>query len=258
MRLLTLILLFLFGANSFGQYFKPYKVKYSPVYLTSSIRKHKGYWRNIVNYDIKNNNQYFGVSENSEFKKFDSLSRIALERFIVDRFNYFRKKKYSAKPLIWDDDLGDMCLHQIKYQRLLKKQTHLQKFDFPNFNEMSYERRVSHCKSEFPKFKHMSEGILNQNFAIKNKEYYKGVLIENIPPTFKILTDMFFTPKKGYNTCEWRWKDIMDQKWDCIYMYYDFDFHGDSSNNNFSFCNVMVVFAQYTDEYKGLEKEEVH
>jgi hypothetical protein len=214
----------------------------SQVILTSSPKYHNdpaGYWNGVINYDIKNPKTYNSRTENTQFKAFDSLSRITLERFILDRFNHYRKLR-GAKPLVWDEDLRPLCYQHVTYQRIAGKQTHFQnEKDVPNFVEMGYGDRHRKLCTDGPKFKNSSEGLINQGFQIKGSWD-----MNLIYPTYKQLVDMFFTPGKGYNTCEMHWNDVMNANWDCIYIYYDFNFVN-TNPTDFCYSNVTIVFAEY-------------
>jgi len=90
---------------------------------------------------VINNNVYFGKKETSVVTKYDSLTRCAIERFIVDRFNYYRKQK-GAQPLVWDETLRPMTYHHVVYQRLTKTQEHSEDINVPNFIELNFADRA--------------------------------------------------------------------------------------------------------------------
>jgi len=207
--------------------------------LTRSPKYYTGYWNDVVNYDIKNPKIHNGRSENTQFKTFDSLSRITLERFILDRFNHYRKLR-GAKPLIWDEDLRPLCYQHVTYQRLSGKQTHFQnEKDVPNFEELGYGTRHRKLCTDLSKFKNSSEGLINQAFQINS------IVAKDVPfPTYKMIVDMFFTPDIGYNSSELHWNDIMDAQWDSVFIYYDFDFLG-KQEKTWAYSNVTIVFASY-------------
>jgi len=212
------------------------------VQLTYSPKYYGGIddqWHNVVNYDIKNTKTYNGRTENTVFNGYDSLSRITLERFILDRLNYFRTTMYGAKALVWEESLRPVTYHHVVYQRLLGKQTHFERWDVPNFTEMGIWPRINKfCGNKFESF---SEGLINQMFQLKSI-----VATEKKNPTYKMLVDMFFTPDRGYNTCPLHWNDIVDKEWDCIFIYYDFEFiNKDAASSSFIYANVTINYASY-------------
>ncbi len=229
-----LIIILFSSYNSISQLVTSPSIK-----LTTSPKYYIGYWNNVINYDIKNPKTYNGRTENTQFKAFDSLSRITLERFILDRFNHYRKLR-GAKSLVWDEDLRPLCFQHVTYQRLAGKQTHFQnEKDVPEFQELGYGDRHRKLCTDGPKFKNSSEGLINQAFQIHSS------IAEDIPyPTYKMIVDMFFTPDIGYNSCELHWNDIMNGQWDSIFIYYDFDFLG-KQEKIWAYCNVTIVFAEY-------------
>ena len=205
-------------------------------YQNESVALH---WNTVVNYDIKNPKIYNNYTENTQFKKFDSLSRVTLERFILDRFNYYRKIR-GDKPLIWDEDLRPLCYQHVTYQRLSGKQTHFQnEKDVPNFEELGYGTRHRKLCTDLAKFKNSSEGLITQAFQIKGNSDP-----DLIYPTYKMIVDLFFTLKFGYNTCELHWNDIMDAQWDSVFIYYDFNFVN-TNPTDWAYSNVTIVFASY-------------
>jgi hypothetical protein len=234
MKIYLTLSLMVFSYNTLSQLVTSPTIK-----LTSSPKYYSGYWNNVINYDIKNSKTYNSRTENTPLKSFDSLSRVTLERFILDRFNHYRKMR-GAKPLIWDEDLRPLCYQHVTYQRLSGKQTHFQnEKDVPNFEELGYGTRHRKLCTDLLKFKNSSEGLINQAFQIKS------TIATDIPfPTYKMIVDMFFTDNIGYNTCELHWNDIMDAQWDCIFIYYDFDFLG-KQEKTWAYSNVTIVFASY-------------
>lgn len=211
-----------------------YYVDAPSVHLVSSPKYYgeKYYnWEEVINYDIKNNKIYNGRSENTVFDAYDSISRITLERFILDRLNYFRTTKYKVKPLVWDDSLRPVVYHHVVYQRLLGKQTHFERWDVPNFTEMGISVRFKKfCGDKYTNF---SEGLLNQIFQLAG---------QYVPtPTYKMIVDRFFSPTTGLNLCHLHWNDAVDAKWDRVFIYYDFDYWG--TEGNFRMSNITITYA---------------
>jgi hypothetical protein len=232
---LAVIFSFILSSNSISQVILTTSPKYYN-YQNESVARH---WNNVVNYDIKNTKTYNGRNENTQFKAFDSLSRITLERFILDRFNHYRKLR-GAKSLVWDEDLRLLCFQHVTYQRLAGKQTHFQnEKDVPGFQELGYGTRHRKLCTDGPKFKNSSEGLINQSFQIKGNSNP-----DLIYPTYKMIVDLFFTLKFGYNTCELHWNDIMSGQWDSIFIYYDFNFVN-ATPDDWAYSNITIVFAEY-------------
>jgi hypothetical protein len=187
---------------------------------------------------IVNNNVYFGKRETSPVIKFDSLTRCAIEKFIIDRFNSYRKS-IGSQPLIFDDGLKNMAYHHVVYQRLAKKQEHTESIDFTNFTEMCFQDRAT-ILGGYDKYDNISEGLLStlDNISVDNINNEKT-------PCIKDIVDKFFTPGRGYNTCEYHWNQIMEPQWNRIFIYYDFNWLGDMSDSKFTMVNVTIVFASY-------------
>jgi hypothetical protein len=187
---------------------------------------------------IVNNNVYFGKKETSIVTKYDSLTRCAIERFIVDRLNYYRKQK-GAQPLIWDEGLRTMCYHHVVYQRLTKTQEHSEDIDVPNFVEMSFDKRAD-ILGKHDNYRIFSEGLLSvvNNISVGRYQNEK-------PVTIKQLVDNFFTPGYGYNTCDLHWNQIMEAQWDRIFIYYDFNWLSakGSESTSYNKANVTVQIA---------------
>ena len=211
------------------------QLTYSPKYYGGIDKQ----WHNVINYDIKNTKTYNGKTENAVFDRYDSLSRITLERFILDRLNYFRTTMYGAKALVWEESLRPVVYHHVVYQRLLRKQTHFEHWDVPNFTEMGIRPRINKfCSGKFDQF---SEGLINQIFQLKSI-----VAPEKKNPTYKMLVDMFFSPDTGYNMCPLHWNDIVAKEWDCIFIYYDFEFiDNEAETSSFMYANVTINYASY-------------
>ena len=187
---------------------------------------------------LVNTNVYFGKKETSAVTKFDSLTRCALERFIVDRLNYYRKRA-GVQPLVWDEGLRTMCYHHVVYQRLTETQEHTETIDLPNFEEIDISERGLKLAGGRDKYNVFSEGLLSGLDNIKVDGYNNEKA-----PTIKDLVDRFFTPGRGYNTCDAHWNQIMETQWDRIFIYYDWDCykHG-NVNRKSSLFNVTVQIA---------------
>ena len=206
--------------------------------LTSAYSQKFYVSRNNVS-KLVNTNVYFGKKETSSVTKFDSLTRCALERFIVDRLNYYRKRA-GVQPLVWDDGLRKMCYHHVVYQRLTKTQEHSEKIDLPNFEELDINGRGIKLANSQLKYNDISEGLLSGLDNIKVDGYNNEKA-----PTIKDLVDRFFTPGRGYNTCDAHWNQIMEPQWDRIFIYYDWNWIGDPTDCN---CNAMFnVTVQIAD-----------
>jgi hypothetical protein len=232
---LTIVFLVFTSYNLFSQVILTTTPKYYN-YQNESVAMQ---WNTVVNYDIKNTKTYNGCTENTQFKTFDSLSRVTLERFILDRFNHYRKLR-GATPLVWDEDLRALCYQHVTYQRLAGIQTHFQnEKNVPNFEELGIGTRHRKLCTDSPKFKNSSEGLINQAFQIKGAR-----CPDLIYPTYKMIVDLFFTLKFGYNTCELHWNDIMDAQWDSVFIYYDFNFVN-ANPTDWAYSNVTIVFASY-------------
>lgn len=186
---------------------------------------------------IVNNAVYFGKKETSIVTKYDSLTRCAIERFIVDRFNYYRKLK-GAQPLIWDETLRPMTYHHVVYQRLTKTIEHTEDVDVPGFEEMNFADRATKLVG-YAKYNQFSEGLINQFNNI-----FVGYGQNEKPVTIKQIVDKFFTAGYGYNTCDAHWNQIMEPQWDRIFIYYDFNWLVDASKSiSYNQSTVTINFA---------------
>ena len=186
---------------------------------------------------ITNNVVYFGKKETSLVTKYDSLTRCAIERFIVDRFNYYRKLK-GAQPLIWDETLRPMTYHHVVYQRLTKTMEHSEDIDVAGFEEMNFAVRATKLVG-YAKYNQFSEGLINQfnNIFVGYGQNEKSV-------TIKQIVDKFFTAGYGYNTCDAHWNQIMESQWDRIFIYYDFNWLVDASKSiSYNQSTVTINFA---------------
>ena len=204
----------------------------------NSLAQYNNYYigKNNVS-KVVNNAVYFGKKETSIVTKYDSLTRCAIERFIVDRFNYYRKQK-GAQPLVWDEMLRPMTYHHVIYQRLTKTQEHSEDIDVPNFEEMNFVDRATKLVG-YAKYNLFSEGLINANNSLCVGRYYNEKSV-----TIKQIVDKFFTAGYGYNTCDAHWNQIMEPQWDRIFIYYDFNWLTDASkSNNYNSANVTVQFA---------------
>ena len=204
----------------------------------NSLAQYNNYYigKNNVS-KVVNNAVYFGKKETSIVTKYDSLTRCAIERFIVDRFNYYRKQK-GAQPLVWDENLRPMTYHHVVYQRLTKTQEHSEDIDVPNFEEMNFVDRATKLVG-YAKYNLFSEGLINANNSLYVGRYYNEKSV-----TIKQIVDKFFTVGYGYNTCDAHWNQIMESRWDRIFIYYDFNWLTDASkSNNYNSANVTVQFA---------------
>ena len=198
----------------------------------------------VIMFDITNSNKYNGKSENNVLTKFDSIERITLERFIIDRLNYYRKLN-GAKSLTYDASIRPAAYHHALYQRLLSKQigvmqqTHYENIDIPNFTELEIMGRFALLNKNV--HANIGEGLIHQGFQIPAQ------FNENCPKvTYKKLVDMFFTPGMGYPTSSAHWNDIMDPKWDAICLYYDFEYLEPISSETFYImANVTLVYTKY-------------
>jgi uncharacterized protein YkwD len=186
---------------------------------------------------VINNNVYFGKKETSVVTKYDSLTRCAIERFIVDRFNYYRKQN-GAQPLVWDETLRPMTYHHVVYQRLTKTSEHSEEINVPNFVELNFADRAKSLVG-YTKYNLFSEGLITMFNNI-----YVGPYDNPKPVTIKQIVDNFFTVGSGYNTCAAHWNQIMEPQWDRIFIYYDFNWLTDASkSNSYNKANVTVQFA---------------
>ena len=193
----------------------------------------------VIMFDITNSNKYNGKSENNVLTKFDSIERITLERFIIDRLNYYRKLN-GAKLLTYDVSILPAAYHHALYQRLAGEQTHSESTNLPNFTELDIMGRFALLNKN--SFADIGEGLIHQGFQIP------GYFNENCPKvTYKELVDQFFTPGMGYPTSSAHWNDIMDPKWDAICLYYDFEYVKPISSETFYImANVTLVYTKYT------------
>ena len=197
----------------------------------------------VIMFDITNSNKYNGKSETDVISKFDSIDRVTLERFIIDRINYYRKSN-GAKQLTYDASILPAAYHHALYQRLAKEQSHSENVDLPDFNELDIMGRFRLLDKNIHTF--IGEGLINQGFQIPNK------FNENCPKvTYKKLVDQFFTPGMGYPgypnpTSSAHWNDIMNPKWDAICLYYDFEYLKPVSSETFYImANVTLVYTKY-------------
>ena len=203
---------------------------------TSFSQYNNSYENNNVS-KVVNNAVYFGKKETSTVTKYDSLTRCAIERFIVDRFNYYRKQK-GAQPLVWDETLRPMTYHHVVYQRLTKSSEHSEEIDVPNFVEMNFATRANSLVG-YDKYNLFSEGLINMNNNIAVGLYQNEKSV-----TIKQIVDKFFTLGYGYNTCDAHWNQIMESRWDRVFIYYDFNWLIDASNiRSSNFANVTINFA---------------
>ena len=205
-------------------------------YTTTFSQYNNSYGNNNVS-KVVNNSVYFGKKETSLVTKYDSLTRCAIERFIVDRFNYYRKQK-GAQPLVWDETLRPMTYHHVVYQRLTKTQEHSEDINVSDFEEMNFAVRATKLVG-YDKYNLFSEGLINMNNNISVGQYQNEKSV-----TIKQIVDKFFTSGYGYNTCDAHWNQIMESSWDRIFIYYDFNWLYDASNSKSSnFANVTINFA---------------
>jgi hypothetical protein len=201
--------------------------KYYPSY--------RGIQSKIIDFDIKNPKVYNGKTELTKITKFDSITRITLERFIIDRLNYHRQLLGRA-PLKYEPALRPMCYHQVVYQRLAKQQTHCQIDNIANWNELDFiDRKKLVTDIEIGR---AGEGLISMTTQLP------GELDPTYPtPTFKELVDEFFTPDYGYPTSKAHWDQVMSADYDCIYIYYDFHWRG-KITDCYSDSNVTLVYAK--------------
>jgi hypothetical protein len=185
---------------------------------------------------VVNNAVYFGKRETTVVTNFDSLTRCAIERFIVDRFNYYRKLK-GAQPLIWDETLRPMTYHHVVYQRLTKTIEHTEDVDVAGFVEMNFADRATKLVG-YTKYNQFSEGLINANNGLKVGRYYNEK-----PVTIKQIIDKFFTAGYGYNTCDAHWNQIMEPQWDRIFIYYDFNWLTATPHPSTNSATVTINFA---------------
>jgi hypothetical protein len=210
-------------SNNFG-----FSQKYYPSY--------RGIQSKIIDFDIKNPNVYNGKTELTKITKFDSITRITLERFIIDRINYHRQLLGRA-PLKYEPALRPMCYHQVVYQRLAKQQTHCQIDNISNWNELNFiDRKKLVTDIEIGR---AGEGLIDQSIQIPGSW-------DNTYPaqTYKSVVDKFFTPGYGYPTSPTHWNDIMSADYDCIYIYYDFNWLGGELIDCYTPSNVTLVYAK--------------
>jgi hypothetical protein len=192
----------------------------------------------VIMFDITNSNKYNGKSETNVMTKFDSVERVTLERFIIDRLNYYRKS-IGVKLLTYDATIFPATYHHALYQRLIKQQTHSENIDLPNFTELDINGRFKLLNQNV--HYNIGEGLIHQGFQIPNK------FNEDCPKvTYKELVDQFFTPGMGYVTSSAHWNDIMNPKWDAICIYYDFEYMKPVTAETFYiYANVTLVYTQY-------------
>jgi hypothetical protein len=215
---------------------------FSIIIFNANSQKHyagcSGSISDVIVYDIKNTNTYNGKKETDIISKFDSLDRVTLERFIIDRFNYYRQN-IGSKALQYDSGIRPAAYHHALYQRLAGKQSHYEDKDIPNFTELELADRYNLLDQN--KFKSINEGLINQGFQIPSQ------LNEDCPKvTYKELVDQFFTPGMGYPTSDAHWSDIMNPKWDAICIYYDFEWVVPVTKETFYImANVTLVYAKY-------------
>ena len=215
---------------------------FSIIIYNANSQKHyagcSGSISDVIIYDIKNTNTYNGKKETTILSKFDSLERVTLERFIIDRFNYYRQK-IGSKALQYDLGIRPAAYHHALYQRLAGEQSHYERKDIPNFTELELAGRYNLLDQN--KFQTINEGLINQGFQFPSQ------LNEDCPAvTYKELVDQFFTPGMGYNTSDAHWSDIMNPKWDAICIYYDFNWvHPVTKESFYIMANVTLVYAKY-------------
>ena len=193
----------------------------------------------VIMFDITNSNKYNGKSETNVMTKFDSVERVTLERFIIDRLNYYRRST-GAKELIYDASILPAAYHHALYQRLAKEQSHSENIDLSEFNELDIMGRLRLLDKNIHTF--IGEGLIHQGFQIPNK------FNENCPKvTYKKLVDQFFTTGMGYpGSSTSHWSDIMNPKWDAICIYYDFEYMKPVTKETFYiYANVTLVYTQY-------------
>ena len=197
----------------------------------------------VIMFDITNSNKYNGKSETDVISKFDSINRVTLERFIIDRINYYRKSN-GAKQLTYDASIRPAAYHHALYQRLLSKQigvmqqTHSENIDIPNFTELDIMGRFALLNKTV--HANIGEGLIHQGFQIP------GAFSDCPKVTYKKLVDQFFTPGMGYVTSSSHWNDIMNSKWDAICLYYDFEYLEPISSETFYImANVTLVYTNY-------------
>lgn len=206
------------------------------LFSNSSFAQYNNRYSNINVSKVVNNAVYFGQRETTVVTNFDSLTRCAIERFIVDRFNYYRKLK-GAQPLIWDETLRPMTYHHVVYQRLTKTIEHSEDIDVAGFEEMNFADRATKLVG-YAKYNQFSEGLINTNNGLYVGRYYNEK-----PVTIKQIVDKFFTPGYGYNTCDAHWNQIMEPQWDRIFIYYDFNWLTATPHPSTNSATVTINFA---------------
>jgi len=191
----------------------------------------------VIMFDIKNTNTYNGKKETDIISKFDSLDRITLERFIIDRLNYYRKS-IGVKLLTYDATIFPATYHHALYQRLIKQQTHSENIDLPNFTELDINGRFKLLNQNV--HYNIGEGLGTQGFQIP------GYASSCPNVTYKKLVDQFVSPNIGYITSKAHWNDIMNPKWDAICIYYDFEYLKPvPAEPVYIYANVTLVYTQY-------------
>ena len=199
------------------------------------------YSQGIVNFPIKNTKTYNGRKETDKFTRYDSLSRVTLERFIFDRLNYYRKR-YGVHELKWDERIRPATYHHVQYQRVVGKSVHVESEDLPNFTE--YRNPWGRVELLDQQVFAATQECLLQSLMVAIDHTYDV----SINATYKEIVDKFFTVGKGLNSCAAHWELMMDSNWDAVYFYLDFGFRGKHDPDGHSpWFNFNKTLAKYID-----------
>ena len=243
MNKLTLIFL-LFSGMALCQYNQAFIDRYCgyPNHRFPKGHVMAHYDQGIVNFPIKNTKTYNGRKETDKFTRYDSLSRVTLERFIFDRLNYYRKR-YGVHELKWDERIRPATYHHVQYQRAVGKSVHVESEDLPNFTE--YRNPWSRVELLDRKVFAATQECLLASLMVAIDHTYDV----SINATYKEIVDEFFTVGKGLNSCAAHWELMMDEKWDAAYFYLDFDFRGKHDpDKSEPWFNFNETYAKYVTE----------
>jgi uncharacterized protein YkwD len=144
-----------------------------------------------------------------------------IEELGLARINEYRIQA-GVQPLIFDTILKPAADHHIKYMRLAQKMTHYETEDLPDFEEIHFVTERYWNLIDTDSITEMTELLLN------------NVMIYNEPGwTFSRYAEFITT--NGFKKSDAHWKELMNPKWNLIYLYYDLNY-----KTTRSICTVIL------------------
>lgn len=172
----------------------------------------------------------------------DSVSQHFIETNMIERINNYRIEK-GVHPLVFEPELKPAVLHHVNYMRLTKTMSHDEEIEVEGFELLPWPGHRKNKYLDPMKYWKVGECLLSDlvQFNVDSSP-------EWVPDGMFNFDYVIDHAVEGFHSSPSHWACLMNKEWDCIYIYYDLNYHDPNDSGAAIICTVMV--GMYSDYFK--------